>query len=75
VRAATALLDAAELHRGDRVLDVACGTGVVTRLTAERVGLDGAVAGVDINPAMLPVARSVPSSGAAIEWHEASAKS
>jgi ubiquinone/menaquinone biosynthesis C-methylase UbiE len=72
---ATALLDAAELHPGDRVLDVACGTGVVTRLAAERVGPDGAVAGLDINPAMLAVARSVPSSGAAIEWHEASAES
>jgi ubiquinone/menaquinone biosynthesis C-methylase UbiE len=72
---ATALLDAAGLHRGERVLDVACGTGVVTRLAAERVGLNGAVAGLDINPSMLAVARSVPSSGAAIEWHEASAES
>jgi ubiquinone/menaquinone biosynthesis C-methylase UbiE len=72
---ATALLDAAGLHRGERVLDVACGTGVVTRLAAKRVGSDGAVAGLDINPAMLAVARSVPSSGAAIEWHEASAES
>ena len=72
---ATALLDAAELRPGDRVLDVACGTGVVARLTAERVGRDGAVAGLDINPAMLAVARSVPSSGAAIAWHEASAES
>lgn len=72
---ATALLDAAELHPGDRVLDVACGTGVVTRLAAERVSPDGAVAGLDINPAMLAVARSVPPSGAAIEWHEADAES
>jgi ubiquinone/menaquinone biosynthesis C-methylase UbiE len=72
---ATALLDAAELHPSHRVLDVACGTGVVTRLTAERVGPDGAIAGLDINPAMLAAARSVPSSGAAIEWHEASAES
>jgi ubiquinone/menaquinone biosynthesis C-methylase UbiE len=72
---ATALLDAAGLHRGERVLDVACGTGVVTRVAAERVGLNGAVAGLDINPSMLAVARSVPSSGAAIEWHEASAES
>lgn len=72
---ATALLDAAGLHWGERVLDVACGTGVVTRLAAERVGLNGAVAGLDINPSMLAVARSVPSSGAAIEWHEASAES
>jgi ubiquinone/menaquinone biosynthesis C-methylase UbiE len=72
---ATALLDAAGLHQGERVLDVACGTGVVTRLAAERVGPDGAVAALDINPALLAVARSVPSSGAAIEWHEATAES
>ena len=72
---ATALLDAAELHPGDRVLDVACGTGVVTRLAAERVGPNGAVAGLDINPAMLAVASSVPSPGAAIEWYEANAES
>src|SRR5947199_8620160 len=58
---ATALLDAAGLHRGERVLDIACGTGVVTRLAAERVGPDGAVGGLDINPAMLAVARSVSS--------------
>jgi ubiquinone/menaquinone biosynthesis C-methylase UbiE len=72
---ASTLLDAAELRPGDRVLDVACGTGVVTRLAAERVGPDGAVGGLDLNPAMLAVARSVASPGAAIEWHEASAES
>jgi ubiquinone/menaquinone biosynthesis C-methylase UbiE len=72
---AAALLDAAGLRRGERVLDIACGTGVVTRLAAERVGADGAVAGLDINPAMLAVARSVPSSGAPIEFHEANAES
>jgi ubiquinone/menaquinone biosynthesis C-methylase UbiE len=72
---ATALLNATELHRGERILDVACGTGVVTRLSAEQVGPDGAVAALDINPAMLAVARSVPWSGAPIEWHEANAES
>lgn len=72
---ATALLDTAALQVGERVLDIACGTGVVTRLAAELVGPLGAVAGLDVNPAMLAVAQSVPSSGAAIEWHEANAES
>lgn len=58
---------------GERVLDIACGTGVVTRLAAQRVGSGGAVAGLDLNPAMLAVARSVTPSGLGIEWHEASA--
>ena len=72
---ATALLEAAGLHRGERVLDIACGTGVVTRLAADRVGPDGAVAGLDLNPAMLAVGRSLPTSGAAIEGDEANAES
>ena len=67
------LIDIAALRPGERVLDVACGTGVVARLAAERVGTTGTVAGLDINPGMLVVARSVAPSGVAIEWHEASA--
>lgn len=66
------LLELADLRPGERVLDVACGTGVVARLAAERVGGD-AVAGVDPNPAMLGVARQV-AAGTAIEWHEARAE-
>jgi ubiquinone/menaquinone biosynthesis C-methylase UbiE len=52
------------------VLDVACGTGVVARLAAERVGATGTVAGIDINPGMLAVARSVTPPGMSIEWYE-----
>ena len=70
---ATALLDVAGLRSGERVLDVACGTGVVTRRASELVGAEGAVAGLDVNPAMLAVARSV--APTSIEWHEASAES
>jgi ubiquinone/menaquinone biosynthesis C-methylase UbiE len=69
------LIAEASLRPGERVLDVACGTGVVARLAAERVGLNGGVAAVDLNPAMLSVARSVPSTGAAIRWYETSAES
>ncbi len=65
----------AALRPGERVLDVACGTGVVARLAAERVGPSGTVAALDVNPAMLSVARSVPSTGAVIRWYETSAES
>jgi SAM-dependent methyltransferase len=51
------LLDLAEVGPGQRVLDVACGTGVVARGAAERTGDAGIVTGLDLNPAMLAVAR------------------
>ena len=53
----------------------ACGTGVVTRLAAERVGTGGVVAGLDVNPGMLAVARSETPPDLSIDWHEASAES
>lgn len=68
------LIEAAALRPGERVLDVACGTGVATRLAAERVGASGTVAGLDINPGMLAVARSSTPASLSIEWHEASAE-
>ena len=69
------LIAEAALHPGERALDVACGTGVVARLAAEQVGPSGTVAALDLNEAMLAVARSVPSTGAAIRWYETSAES
>jgi ubiquinone/menaquinone biosynthesis C-methylase UbiE len=68
------LVDAARLAAGERVLDVACGTGVVARIAAQRVGPAGYVIGLDLNPGMIAVARSLPTpAGAAIEWIERSA--
>jgi SAM-dependent methyltransferase len=54
---AARVADAASLRPGQRVLDVACGTGVLTRAAAERVGPAGTVAGLDLNDGMLSVAR------------------
>jgi len=71
---ATDLIRHSALRQGERVLDVACGTGVVARLAAHQVGATGSVAGLDINPGMLAVARSTTPSGMTIEWHEASAE-
>ena len=47
------VLELAVLRPGLRVLDVACGTGVVARLAADAVGPDGRVAGLDMSPGML----------------------
>src|SRR5215207_7678703 len=71
---AAELIEVAALDAGERVLDVACGTGIVTRLAAERVAPSGSVAGLDVNPAMLAVARTVAAPGAAIEWHQSDAQ-
>src|SRR5690242_20010277 len=64
---ATEFLARAEPHAGQRVLDVACGTGAVTRLVAAAVGETGRVVGLDVNAAMLAVARAVPTP-VPVEW-------
>ena len=56
---------------GERVLDVACGTGLLARLAAEAIGNRGAVTALDLNPAMLRVACAQPATdGARIEFLE-----
>lgn len=70
------LVAEAALQPGERVLDVACGTGVIARLAAERVGPSGTVAALDINAGMLAVARSItPATAASVRWYETSAES
>jgi len=59
------LVDIAGVAPGHRVLDVACGTGVVARAAAEQVGENGSVVGLDLNPAMVQVASRARSD---IEW-------
>lgn len=51
------LLDSAGITSGMKVLDVGTGIGDVAFLVAEQVGPQGTVTGVDMNPAMIDVAR------------------
>jgi ubiquinone/menaquinone biosynthesis C-methylase UbiE len=68
------LLDVAGVGKGERVLDVGCGTGIVARRAAARVGARGRVAGLDLNEGMLRVARRA---GAgltpAVDWRQGDA--
>jgi ubiquinone/menaquinone biosynthesis C-methylase UbiE len=64
------MIDIARVDEGQRVLDVACGTGVVARAAADRVGRTGSVVGLDLNPAMLEVAAGIRSD---IEWRQGDA--
>ena len=68
------LLDTVALAAGTRVVDVACGTGIVARLAAPQVGPTGRVVGLDTNEAMLAVARAQPKpAGAQVEWQQGDA--
>jgi ubiquinone/menaquinone biosynthesis C-methylase UbiE len=64
--------EAAAIDAGDRVLDVACGTGVLALAAARRAGPTGEVIGVDPNEDMLAVARR---HDAPIEWRAGRAES
>ncbi|MCB1685135.1 MAG: methyltransferase domain-containing protein [Pseudomonadales bacterium] len=66
------VLDAAGVARDNRVLDVACGTGILAREAALRVGPAGSVAGVDPGQGMLAVAKELAPD---IEWREGTAES
>lgn len=64
------LLDAVSLAPGSRVLDVACGTGIVARLARARIGDKARIVAIDRSPAMLAVARAVEPT---IDWREGDA--
>jgi SAM-dependent methyltransferase len=53
------MLDMIDLRPGDRVLDVACGTGLVSFRVAEAVGAQGAVVGTDISERMVETVRRI----------------
>jgi SAM-dependent methyltransferase len=59
------LVDCARMRRGQSVLDVACGTGVVARAARDVVGPGSRVVGIDLNPSMLEVAQDASPN---LEW-------
>jgi ubiquinone/menaquinone biosynthesis C-methylase UbiE len=67
---ASRLIQSANLQPGERVLDVACGTGIVARQVAYRIGSRGSVTGLDIDLTKINVARAAAKrEGLTIEWH------
>lgn len=64
--------DAARIQPGQRVLDVACGTGILAREIASRIESIGRVEGIDPNPGMFAVAEQIVPE---IAWREGVAES
>lgn len=59
---------------GEHILDVACGTGIGARLAAQLAGSGGKVAGLDLDPGVVEVARRITEQGQTpVEWHCANA--
>jgi ubiquinone/menaquinone biosynthesis C-methylase UbiE len=67
---AVRLLDGSGLRPNERVLDVACGTGIVARLARQRVGPNARVVAIDKSPVMLTAARPLDET---IDWREGDA--
>ncbi|HEX6033784.1 MAG TPA: methyltransferase domain-containing protein [Anaerolineales bacterium] len=66
------IVEATQVSDGQHVLDVACGTGVLARAAANRVGPKGSVTGLDVNDGMLAIAeRKAPH----IQWKQGRAES
>lgn len=65
------MTETAKIKPGQHVLDVACGTGVLTCQAAEQVGNAGRIVGLDINNEMLDVARTKEQR---IEWQHGPAE-
>lgn len=66
------VLDEAGVSQGDRILDVACGTGVLARAAQSRCGGSGSVCGLDASAGMLAVAKQLDPS---IAWQQGTADS
>jgi SAM-dependent methyltransferase len=54
-----ALLNAAQVSHGQKILDIGCGTGATTRDFAARIGDQGQASGIDISTSMLARAKEL----------------
>ncbi|MGI9323704.1 MAG: methyltransferase domain-containing protein [Pseudomonadales bacterium] len=61
----------AQIESGQRVLDVACGTGTLARHIAPLVGINGSVTGINPGAGMLAIAKNLAPS---IEWQQGTAE-
>ena len=72
---ARALLAHLPIVSGQRLLDVACGTGVIAREAAYMVGTKGSITGLDLNETMLEIARlHAPTRSTQLEWRRGDAE-
>lgn len=67
------LVDRFPPNVGHSVLDLACGTGLVTQQIAGAIGSSGSITALDISPVMLEFARTRNISGPGVEWIQGSA--
>jgi SAM-dependent methyltransferase len=66
------LIEGAGIREGSRVLDIACGTGILARNALSRTGPGGKVVGVDPAPGMIAAAKEIEPN---IDWILCSAES
>lgn len=70
------LIERVRPQPGERVLDLACGTGAVAREALKRISPGGTLVGVDISPDMLRVANEIVGTrDGVVQWQQASADS
>ena len=69
---ASRVADAGQVRPAERVLDVACGTGILAREVASRTRAEGSIVGVDPALGMLEVAKGLEPR---VEWREGVAES